>query len=70
MSVNCCHSVSTGGRASSREIDIQGGYLQFDHGCQFIMASDPTVAEQVREWECQRELSLFAHTPVSVIMMA
>ena len=49
----------TGGRASFREVQLKGGgFLQFDHGCQFIMASNPLVAVQVREWELQRKLSL------------
>ena len=49
----------TGGRASFREVPLKGGgFLQFDHGCQFIMASNPLVAVQIREWELKRELSL------------
>ena len=40
--------------------------MQFDHGCQFIMASNSLVAVQVREWELQRKLS---STQASLIML-
>ncbi|CAL5227026.1 g9920 [Coccomyxa viridis] len=46
-----------GGRASFREVPLKdGGFMQFDHGCQFIMASNPLVAVQIREWELKRFL--------------
>ncbi|BDA48954.1 Renalase [Coccomyxa sp. Obi] len=40
-----------GGRSSTRRVDHEGSCLQFDHGCQFIRASDSTVQENIKEWE-------------------
>ena len=46
----------SGGRSSSRRVDHDTDLLYFDHGCQFIRASEPAFAAEATKWEQKGKL--------------